>query len=312
LVIGAIIGGTFNWAAHGAKFNMKGLGYFGVGAAAGALGAGVGAGISSSIAGGSFGAGFIGSSAAMTAKSSFLYGAAIGGGVGATSGFITGFGNGLLDNRSFGKSIGQGLIYSGIGLGSGALLGGITGGIDAARNGRRFWDGATVTKTTLVEQDIPIVGQDGKRNCLPANVEAIDQSFGGNMTQEQVRATDGLGFGGSPDNNALLDGEVWTAYGNRSGHQIGGYTIVSPTTSDVYSINSVMRSGSRISITLPRVNGNSHSVVVKNISLKTITKLNGRAVSKYLLTVMDPAYGGYYRTISVNNLSGANVFSIIP
>jgi len=42
LIIGGLIGGTFNWITHGCKFNAKGLGYFGVGALAGALGAGIG------------------------------------------------------------------------------------------------------------------------------------------------------------------------------------------------------------------------------------------------------------------------------
>ena len=51
LIIGAIVGGIFNWASHGFQFNAKGLGYFAVGAIAGAVGAGIGAGISSAIAG---------------------------------------------------------------------------------------------------------------------------------------------------------------------------------------------------------------------------------------------------------------------
>ncbi|PKP51547.1 MAG: type IV secretion protein Rhs, partial [Bacteroidetes bacterium HGW-Bacteroidetes-1] len=35
LVVGAAIGGVFNWLSNGAQFNAKGLGYFGVGALAG-------------------------------------------------------------------------------------------------------------------------------------------------------------------------------------------------------------------------------------------------------------------------------------
>jgi len=141
LIIGAVIGGVVNWATHGAEFSWKGLGYFGVGAAAGALGAGVGAGISSTLVDGSFGAGFIGSSTAMTATTSFISGTAIGGGAGFAGGFTTGFGNDLLQGGSFGHASGQGGIYGVVGLGSGALVGGLAGGVDAIRDSRSFWSG---------------------------------------------------------------------------------------------------------------------------------------------------------------------------
>jgi len=39
IVIGAVVGGVINWVSHGCQFNMKGLSYFGVGAAGGALAA---------------------------------------------------------------------------------------------------------------------------------------------------------------------------------------------------------------------------------------------------------------------------------
>lgn len=112
LIIGAVIGGVVNWAMNGAEFSWKGLGYFGVGAAAGALGAGIGSGISSALpiagqASGGFAAGFLGTSAATTATSSFVSGALIGGGAGLASGFTTGFGNDLLQGGSFGHAVVQ-------------------------------------------------------------------------------------------------------------------------------------------------------------------------------------------------------------
>jgi hypothetical protein len=65
LLVGALVGGTINWAVHGAEFNAKGLLAFGIGAAVGALSAGVGAGVGAALAGnaaagGGFAAGFIG------------------------------------------------------------------------------------------------------------------------------------------------------------------------------------------------------------------------------------------------------------
>ncbi|WP_152541840.1 hypothetical protein [Saccharicrinis fermentans] len=145
LVIGAAIGGVFNWAANGAEFTWDGLGYFGIGAAAGALGAGVGAGVSSSIAGGSFGAGFVGSSSALTASSSFVTGAAIGAAIGGAGGFSGGFasglGNGLMQGQDFGEALGSGLRDGLIGGVTGGLIGGVTDGIDAVRDSRKFWSG---------------------------------------------------------------------------------------------------------------------------------------------------------------------------
>jgi RHS repeat-associated protein len=164
IAIGALIGGTINWATHGCRFNAKGLGYFGVGAVAGALGAGIGAGISSAIAGGGFGAGFVGSSAAMTATSSFASGAAIGGGAGAASGFTTGFGNALVDGKNFGQALGQGGIYGLIGGTSGALVGGIVGGIDASKADRDFWDGFDYQKAL----DDAVTADGIDRSCLAA------------------------------------------------------------------------------------------------------------------------------------------------
>ncbi|MDR1114929.1 MAG: RHS repeat-associated core domain-containing protein, partial [Tannerella sp.] len=135
LIVGAVIGGFMNLMmnAHNVDNFWQGLGYFGIGAAAGALGAGVGAGISSAMAGGTFGAGFVGSSAAMSASSSFITGAAIGGGAGFASGFTTGLGNGLMGGQNFGQALGSGLKGGAIGGLSGAAIGGIVGGIQNQR-----------------------------------------------------------------------------------------------------------------------------------------------------------------------------------
>ncbi len=141
MIIGAAIGGVFNWAANGAEFTWDGLGYFGIGAVAGAVGAGVGAGISSAMAGGSFGAGFAGSSTAMTASSSFVSGAAIGGGAGFSGGYTTGFGNALVGGENLGNAFGTGLKAGLIGGVSGGLIGGAVGGISAISDKRNFWSG---------------------------------------------------------------------------------------------------------------------------------------------------------------------------
>jgi hypothetical protein len=153
LVIGAAIKGTINWLANGAEFSWEGLGYFGIGAAAGALGAGVG--IQTASAGASFWAGFVGSSQGISTilsvgyTSSFVNGALAGAGAGFSSGFLSGTGNGLMQGQSFGDALGSGLKTGAISGASGALLGGFAGGIDAYRDGRSFWDGGPTLETKL-------------------------------------------------------------------------------------------------------------------------------------------------------------------
>jgi len=141
LVIGAVVGGMMNWMMNGAEFTWKGLGYFGIGAAAGLLGAGIGAGISSAVVGGSFGAGFIGSSAALT-STGFAAGMASGLGAGASSGFVLGAGNSWLGDNGFGQGLLDGFKGGVIGGITGGITGGIMGGLDAASRGRDFWTGS--------------------------------------------------------------------------------------------------------------------------------------------------------------------------
>jgi hypothetical protein len=140
LVIGAAIGGFTNWAMNGAEFSWKGLGYFGVGAAAGTLGAGVGAGISSAIAGTGFGAGFVGASG-VGASTGFLAGGAMGAGSGFAGGFTTGAGNSWIQGNGFGQGILQGATYGGIGAAGGFVVGGISGGIAATKKDLNFFTG---------------------------------------------------------------------------------------------------------------------------------------------------------------------------
>jgi RHS repeat-associated protein len=145
LIIGALIGGIVNWIANGAEFSWKGLGYFGVGAAAGALGAGVGAGVGSALAGTGFGAGFVGASTVGTIGSGFFSGLTIGAAGGASGGFASGFGNALVGGDSFGSALNAGLKNGALGAIGGGVVGGLVGGVDAALDGRNFWSGAGET-----------------------------------------------------------------------------------------------------------------------------------------------------------------------
>ena len=142
LVIGAIIGGFMNVIMNVDRIDnfWQGLGYFGIGAAAGALGAGIGASVSTAIAGAGFGAGFIGTSTATV--TGFLGSAAVAGSAATASCFITGAGNSWMQGNSFGKGLLDGVKSGLIGGTTAALTAGIFGGLDALSSGRNFWTGS--------------------------------------------------------------------------------------------------------------------------------------------------------------------------
>ena len=140
LIIGAAIGGFFNWVSHGFQFNAKGLGYFAVGAAAGAAGAGLASGVSVAMAGGSFWAGAAGMANGV-ASTGFFAGAASGASAGFASGFFTGAGNSWVEGNSFGDGILTGMLHGGGGALGGGFIGGVMGGFDAVNKGTNFWTG---------------------------------------------------------------------------------------------------------------------------------------------------------------------------
>ena len=302
LVIGAVVGGVINWISNGARFDAKGLGYFAVGAVAGAVGAGIGSGVSASLAGGTFAGGFMSTSVAVS--SSFINGAAIGAASGLDAGFVGGFGNGLVGGQNIGQAFGSGITNGLIGMGMGGVIGGLSGGIDAAIDGRRFWDGATVQKNILAQQNIPKVGQVGDNNCLPASAEAVDKSFGGNMTQQDIRNI----FNGDPNIVPLVDKDVWTVYSAKYGHS---FTMEYVKSTSLPTVLSKMQEGVRVAINMEIGQSAGHSVIMQSIVQKTITKLNGRVIQKTLYYVMNPANGGSIHKIDATQITNSrNIFYI--
>jgi len=300
LIIGAAIGGIVNWATHGAEFSWKGLGYFGVGAAAGALGAGVGAGISSAlpVAGqvsGGFAAGFFGTSAATTATSSFVSGALIGGGAGLTSGFTTGFGNGLVDGKNFGQALGQGAIYGAIGFGSGALIGGIVGGIDAVRDGREFWNGARmIDEQSLANQNLPLVQQRGEYNCGPATGESTT-----GVSQDRYRAI----IGGDPNKDPVTIAQLNDAIQSETGRSASPFLNTLPKDrTGAEQLAGMMNRGNNfyLASTTPG-QPIGHATALNSVTLRTFQKISGDLYYKVVYQAMDPAQG-VYRIIGANSM----------
>jgi RHS repeat-associated protein len=301
IVIGAAIGGVINWATHGFQFNAKGLAYFGVGAAAGALTAMGAAGVSSALAGGSFTAGALGTSSAWacTATSSFFSGAVIGAAGGLAGGFASGVGNSLVEGQNIGKALGNGVRDGLFGALSGGVIGGIAGGIDAALDNRRFFDGATVVKQTPPPPyTLQNLQQTSDASCQATCGAIIDQSLGGNMSEMDVRnMMPGYDYTGA----GAGDLPFWTEYTTKTGRYLQASAMSDDFSTNFF--NAFNSNGGGVANTRIALSTSNHSLVLQSITKIDITKISGKVITKYLLNVMDPAYGAIrsYRPSSFIN-----------
>ncbi len=303
LIIGAAAGGVINWLTHGCEFNMKGLGYFGVGAMAGALAAGVGAGIASALpvsgaTAGGFAAGFWGTSSATVATSSFWSGAAIGGGAGLVSGFTTGFGNGLIEGNGFGNAFGAGSFEGLLGGVSGGVIGGILGGVDALSEKRTFFNGWK-KELVIIDNECSIVGQNTPENCVGASCQSMT---GGKVSQDMVRQNYDYGRvkQGLPVSDSYVDGIPDLGGYKYAAKSIGRNAVVLDNI-DTQFIFDNMRNGDYFGITYSvsgsdnagnYVSGN-HNVLIRKATQEVLIKHNGlRVVRIPKFWVMDPANGG--------------------
>lgn len=174
LIIGAAIGGIFNWASHGFQLNAKGLGYFATGAVAGAVGAGLASGVNVAMAGGNFWTGAAGLAKGI-ASTGFLAGAASGASAGFAGGFISGAGNSWVGGSSFGKGLLAGLGSGGLGTLEGGIVGGLIGGLDALDKGTNFWTGKT---------NIDITGAYACSNCNSSGFNLNEKTVTGKYVGE--------------------------------------------------------------------------------------------------------------------------------
>lgn len=191
------------------------------------------------------------------------------------------------------------------GYATGALIGGLSGGIASVKDGKRFIDGASVQKI-IREQDIPVIGQRGDNNCVPASIEAVDKSFGGEMTQEQMRSL----IGGNPNIDPVEDLSAWSKYVSETGHSLSGEHGI--TNGSQFRMFSQIGLDNRVVINLNYGGNVGHSVVVQKAILEVATKVNGSISSRVLFYIMDPANGGSIRYINSNSILNAfNIFYII-
>ena len=133
-------------------------------------------------------------------------------------------------------------------------------------------------------------------------VEAVDKSFGGDITQYDLR----LCLGGNAETDPLMDTDVWSAYSRMSGRSISAQH--SRWTKSSSEIISKMQQGNRVAITLNTGEPVAHSVVMKQIVYVSTTKINGTL--RYF--VMDPAGGLTHQISEVDIMNAYNVFYIAP
>ena len=140
LIFGAAVGGLFNWASHGFKYNAKGLGYFLTGAIAGAVSTGVASGVNVAMAGGNFWKGAVGMLPDVL-STGFFSGAATFGSSAFVGSFITDAGNSWVEGQSFGDGLLTGLKSGYKSAIAAGIMGGIASGIDALGKNVDFWTG---------------------------------------------------------------------------------------------------------------------------------------------------------------------------
>ena len=312
-----IIGAALNVGSQALAGNINnfwdGLGYAAIGAASGALGAGIANGVSAALGGASsFGAGFASAfsangtlaAAGLTGVgSSFFNGAAIGASAGFSAGFTSGFGNAVVGGKT--NALGKGINTGFIGGLLGGLIGGISQGIDAVKDGRRFFDGATVQNNVIADRNLPFVKQMGDYNCGPANCGALSKVRGGSVTQNSIRNS----LGGNSNTTPLKDLILLKEFKKQSGTR---FTPIPGSKINIADVHYKLKFGFDVTFNLKSQSGVGHAVSLNRVTERTITKLSGKVINRTFYHVMNPARGQYI-PISLSKLKRAyNLFYIFP
>lgn len=315
LLIGAAIGGVTNLVINSIQGNVKnfwqGLGYFGIGAAAGALSAATAGGASSLLAGGSFGAGFMGSSTALTAGASFLNGAAISGSAGLAGGFVNGLGNGLMHGQKFGQALLSGAQEGLFGATVGGLVGGLVGGFSAFFRHRNFWDGSKVINTeVLADANLPPIKQIGDFDCGYANAEAntgVSQVAFKNKSIELMKQYPEL-----YSEKGVKPKLLGLSIENLTGRNCMLSNDKFPTSvSEIQSYKMWLNQGNRFIFSSSTSTSMNHATSLNKIIVKTVQKLSGAEYQKLFYEIMDSA-GGYFKIIPAKALNFDLFIRIFP
>ena len=284
LIIGAVVGGTINVIANWKKIDgnfWKGLGYFGVGAAAGTL----------SAAGGAW--------AATTLKA---VGVVAGAGVGAVSGgilgggssFLLNGGNNLIGGNNFLDDWKSNLTSGAIG---GAVFGGIGGGIKgykyAKELGANRWTGNKTTnrghfsstpKTGILPQ------QDITKHCYSVSGEYADAGQN-NLLRTNLTRNDFQEAAARLNNGVIPDGADIGLVASEAGLNSN---VVKMGTTDLLQFGANLQNGTMEGIlTIGSNLSSGHTVNIISFDVVEKLKIFGGG-SKFLMTntrVWDPLTG---------------------
>lgn len=287
MLIGALTNAAIQGATVGYDNGWQVFGSMIVGAGSAAAGYGVGVGMTSLI-GGSMG---------------FANGALIGAASGGASGLVYGFGNSWNQGNSFETSLNQGWQSSKTGMLFGGLTGGVAGGLAARKAGHNFWSGRRVEYVTRASTPgIEATGGNGRMDCVPASVETVDRSFGGNLDAATFREF------AAPGSDANINGfsfnELESSY--RALRPERGVNVLDHFQWKDDIIPS-MELGGRVIVGTPALDG-GHAKVIQSVQEKFVYGANGLLLhSTYRYRVMDPFNGGGFRFTSLWNALGALV-----
>ena len=280
IALGAMVNLVSNVMQGNVTNFWQGLGYAAIGAASGLAGAGAGKLVANAVAG---------------TVGGFVGGALTGAAGGLAGGFVSGAGNAWTGGASFSEGLGAGLKSGGYGALTGGVIGGLSGGVNAVKDGRRFFDGATVQDQVLADRQLPFVRQEGNMNCGPANCESISRKRGGDITQQSIRKAMPEKLSTEPLNAKQLAEKFSSKFGYKG---IFDGTVIPPAEAQLH-----MKNGYDVTYLLRTGTPTGHAVTANRVTERVITKISGKVARRLLVDVMDPLAGQYVR---VSNSSLAN------
>ena len=295
-----LAGGFLNWAANGFKFNLEGLGYFGVGAFSAGIFSGLAGGIANTFTkNGSFWGGFasnIGSMSNMPWKSiaGFGRGFVTFGGAGLGGGFFTGFGNSLVGGNGLGSSFASGLKSGIIGGAVSGVLGGVSTGLYASKYGYNFWDGLGILGSKTINKDYAYVYTEAKSYCVG---DVISSFSDGKVTIEELLSL--------PENAKLSEGMHVGASLAEMGRQLSMREITPLKVVNEKTIVEVLQNKGDLMFLTSGSGSLDHLVLLNKVVIQSIRHMGSSdIVTRLFLYVMSPGRGRYHR-IGIKSIKDA-------
>ncbi|MGI6219113.1 MAG: SpvB/TcaC N-terminal domain-containing protein [Bacteroidaceae bacterium] len=286
-----LAGGFLNWAANGFKFNLEGLGYFGVGAFSAGIFSGLAGGIANTfVENGSFWGGFasnIGSMSNMPWKSiaGFGRGFATFGAAGLGGGFFTGFGNSLVGGNGLGSSFVSGLKSGIIGGAAAGVIGGVAMGAYAKKQGYNFRDGLDILNSETIDKGYAYEYTESQPYCVGDVISAFSD---GKVTVEDLLRL--------PENTELLEGMNVDASLAEMGKRLSMKRITNLDVVNKKTIIEVLHNKGDLMFLTSGKGSLKHLVLLNKAVIQSARHMGSSdIVTRLFLYVMSPGRGRYYR-----------------